>query len=54
MIYVGTLSSETWLTLRNGRVPFQVHFYEVAGFEVVGPSTVVHGQDTWIECAMEL
>lgn len=31
-----------------------VHFYELAGFAVVGPSPVVHGQDTWIECAMEL
>lgn len=30
-----------------------VGLYEKAGFEVVGPSDVVHGQDAWIEMKIE-
>ena len=27
-------------------------FYERAGFKVVGPSDVVHGQEQWLECEL--
>jgi hypothetical protein len=32
----------------------QVKFYEIAGFSVVGPSSIVHGADQWIEMMLEL
>lgn len=32
----------------------QVKFYQGAGFTVVGPSPVVHGEDQWIEMVLEL
>lgn len=28
-----------------------IPLYEMAGFELVGPSSVMHGQDPWFECA---
>lgn len=31
----------------------QVPLYEEAGFGVVGPSAVVHGQDAWLEMAVD-
>uniref|UniRef100_A0A7S0WTU9 N-acetyltransferase domain-containing protein n=1 Tax=Chlamydomonas leiostraca TaxID=1034604 RepID=A0A7S0WTU9_9CHLO len=35
------------LICKSGLIPL----YEKAGFQLVGPSSVVHGQDPWFECA---
>ena len=32
----------------------QVDFYKGAGFNVVGPSPVVHGNDPWVEMVLDL
>lgn len=37
---------ETVLMAKEGKL----RFYQAAGFDVIGPSDVVHGQDVWFEC----
>ena len=54
--YISTvkLSSPQVRSIRLICKPYLVHFYELAGFKVEGPSDIVHGKDQWIECALDL
>ena len=40
--------------LKSFLLLLQVDFYKGAGFSVVGPSSVVHGADQWIEMVLQL